>query len=125
MLQFGRSQVDIDVCVQKAEEFLVQVLKSGAPYKTMDELRYFRFCTSKQVSFTELPPTSHSIQGHILRAFYAVYMQLNCMNNFHALDPKAFGFEKQYEMLVPSKCIRIMPDDLPRNVLQFAASVES
>ncbi len=65
------------------------------------------------MTLLQLPPTSYSIQSHILRAWYNCHMQLNCLENPH-LDARNFGYEEDDCMLVPSINLRIKPDDLPR-----------
>ena len=34
------------------------------------------------MTITDLPPTSYATEGHIQRAFYATYMQVNCLGDF-------------------------------------------
>lgn len=55
---FGKELNDTGDSLVEAEKYLVQVFKSGAPYATMDELRYYIYHHGKNISFAELPPTS-------------------------------------------------------------------
>ena len=81
---FGRAHTDVLDCVQNAEKFLVQVLnrrKHGI--ETMDRLRFNWYHHIKSMTITDLPPTSYATEGHIQRAFYATYMQVNAWETFH------------------------------------------
>ena len=81
---FGRAHTDVQDCVQNAEKFLVQVLnrrKHGI--ETMDRLHFNRYHHIKSMTITDLPPTSCATEGHIQRAFYATYMQVNAWETFH------------------------------------------
>ena len=112
--QFGKNIRNIERELRKGEEFLVKVLMKGGPFSTMDELRYYKYHNSKNITFADLPPTSFAIRGHILHAFYATYMQLHYLDN-PDLDPTEFGFEEEDEILVPNMCKRLVPDDLPQS----------
>jgi hypothetical protein len=114
LMNFGYSLQHVEDSCIKAEEYLVNVLNSTVPYKTMDELRYYKYYNSKNVTFADLPPTSFAIKGHIRRSFYAAYIQLNCLDN-PDLDPKQFGFEEDNGLLVPGMCKRLLPEDLPQS----------
>jgi len=80
---FGRSHADVQDCVQNAEKLLVQVLNRGKHgTETMDHLRFNYYHHRKSMTVTDLPPTSYATEGHIQRAFYATYMQVNCLGDF-------------------------------------------
>jgi len=80
---FGRSHADVQDCVQNAEKLLVQVLNRGKHgIETMDHLRFNYYHHRKSMTVTDLPPTSYATEGHIQRAFYATYMQVNCLGDF-------------------------------------------
>ena len=111
---FGTSQLYLEESVVKAEEYLVKVLSATTTFKTMDELRFYKYHHSKNITFAALPPTSCSLKGHILRAFYATHMQLNCLNNPY-LDPRQYGFQDNDGLLVPTMCKLLFPDDLPQS----------
>ena len=89
---------------------LVNVYKSGTPCKTL-ELRYYLFHHSKK-TILSLPPTSHSIKEHILRAFYRMYMQLHCLEKVY-LDPRNFGYNTADGILEPERHQILIPDDFP------------
>lgn len=78
-------------CLNNAEEYLCLVVSKTANKKTFDELRCWSYCwvLTKNCLVENLPPTSNSIKLHILRAFYVVNTQLNCLNSYAtALDPQ-------------------------------------
>ena len=81
------------------------------------DLRYHQ---SKVTSLDELPPpqkkktkkkTSYSLRGHLLRSFYSVFMQVNCLTN-PSLEARQFGFEDVDGSLVPSTCHNLFPHDV-------------
>ena len=107
---FGKNmQTDID----KAEEYLVQVVKAGTQLKTMDALRYHLYHRSKNLAYHDLPATSRSIALHIQRSLYATYIQINCLKN-PTLDPCQYGYGYCNELLVAYKGMELLPDDLPQ-----------
>lgn len=109
---FGRAHTDVQDCVQNAEKFLVQVLNRGKHgIETMDRLRFNWYHHIKSMTITDLPPTSYATEGHIQRAFYATYMQVNCLGDF-SLNPQDYGFTMESECLVPKKCHRNLPDEV-------------
>jgi len=57
--------------IEKAEQYLTQVLKKGTKLKKMDQLRNELYHHSKSLSLQQLPPTSSTTRLRILRAVYA------------------------------------------------------
>ena len=110
---FGK-RVDgsLDNVISNAEEYLVKLINPRCPYKTMDELRYYKYHQAKNITIADLPPTSYQLRGHILRALYSTHLQLNCMQGV-VIDPRQFGFEEDDNLLVPSVLQRILPGDFP------------
>ena len=60
-----------DAAFKSAEHYLVNVIQPNSNYRTFDELRYEMYRTQKKV-LSELPPTSYSRHGHLLRSHYFV-----------------------------------------------------
>ena len=60
---------------------------------------------------TDVPPTSYATETHIQRAFYATYMQVNCLRDF-SLNPQDYGFTMESECLVLKRCNRNLPDEV-------------
>ena len=106
---FGTDPLNINVNV--AEEYLVQVIKPGTTLKTMDDLRFYLYHHSKK-TIMDLPPTSRATEGHILRAFYGTYLQVNCLEG-KTLDPLCYGFCRDQNVVKPQRCQVILPDDFP------------
>ena len=107
--KFGKDPNEIEFAL--TEEYLVHVYKSGTSCKTLDELRYYLYHHSKK-TILDLPPSSHAIKGHILRAFYGTYMELHCLEKVY-LDPRNFGYNTADGILEPERHQILIPDDFP------------
>ena len=107
--EFGRHPVNL--CLDNAEEYLVKIIKPGAKFKTMDELRYYMYHQTKK-SIADLPPTSRATRAHILRAFHGTYIQLHCLTGAK-VNPIDFGFYAEDDILKPIEDVKLIPDDLP------------
>jgi len=111
---FGRAHMDVKDCVQNAEKFLVQVLnrgKHGHGIQMMDRL-HFNWChRRKSMTITDLPPTSYATEGRIQRAFYATYMQVNCLGDF-SRNPEEYGFTMESQCPISKKCHCNLPDEV-------------
>ena len=53
-------------------------------------------------------PTSYSLGRHLLRSFYSVFMQVNCLTN-PLIEARQYGFEDVGGSLVPSTCYNPFP----------------
>ena len=104
--EFRKDPANIDFA--GVEQYLVNVFKSGTHCESMDQLRYY---LSKN-TIVDLPPTSCSVRGHILRAFYGMYLQLHCLDNAE-LNPFEFGFYQDDGALLPYRKQALLPDDFP------------
>ena len=90
--------------MQKAEEYLIQVLQKNSICKNFNELRSFRYHYSTNNSVCDLPPTTSAIRLHIKRAFYITHLQVTCPNKYGVkLNPLLFGFIQEDDLLVPQK----------------------
>jgi len=69
--------------IDKAEEYLTQVLKKGTKFKKMDQLRNELYRHSKSVSLQQLPPTRSATRLHILRAVYATNEMVSLLSTTH------------------------------------------
>ena len=54
-----------DYHFQMAEKYLVKVIKPNIAAELFDDLRYVIY-TTRKTTFSELPPTSSAIKGHLL-----------------------------------------------------------
>ena len=98
--------------LQSAEEYLVQVLRKGSPCKSLDELRLWLYHHGKNKDIEDLPPTSRSAKGHLLRSYFYTYLQHHCIGDmFVHLDPCEFGFEVKEDSLVPQTNLEKYPSD--------------
>src|SRR2546425_7477372 len=61
---FGKCLSKDEDCMNRAESYLVQVIKNGATFETMDDLSYWMCDHSKDCSVQSLPPTSREIKMH-------------------------------------------------------------
>ncbi|KAG0710066.1 putative ATP-dependent RNA helicase DDX46 [Chionoecetes opilio] len=75
-------------------------------YEEELEINDFPQQASKK-TILDLPPSSHSIKEHILRAFYRTYMQLHCLEKVY-LDPRNFGYSAAGGILEPERCQRAL-----------------
>ena len=65
-----------------AEKYSLQVLSRGNhSIETLDDMRFQVYHQWKTAAILDLSPKSHAAKGHILRAFYAAYIQMNCLKN--------------------------------------------
>src|SRR3989442_14969091 len=71
---FGKCLSKDEDCTNRAESYLVQVIKNGATFETMDDLSYWMYEHSKDCSVQSLPPISREIRMHILRALSTIYV---------------------------------------------------
>ena len=105
---FGEEPLS-EATIRLTEKYLVKVvdLKSGS--ETFDELRY-KIYTTKGKSINNLPPTSSSLKGHLLRCHYFANMCLSLLNfrDFNLL-PTNYGWSYLNGMLTADKNLSIMP----------------
>ena len=106
---FGKDPQSINV--KLTEEYLVQVYKSGASAKTLDELRFHLYHHSKK-TIIDLPATSRAAEGHIRRAFHGAYLQMYCLNG-PKLDATYFGYSYENECMKPCLYQKLLPEDFP------------
>ena len=109
LTQFGETcdQYDYD----EVEKYLVRVWKPNTKCESFDELRYSEY--KRSIPLSELPPTSHSIRGHILRAFYLVRRCICLLDNVYPkMEPCNFGWQNVDDVLRPSKFLKFLPEDI-------------
>ena len=81
-----------DVECMNAEMYLVQVLSRGNhSIEVLDDLRFHMYHQQETDTVFDLHLTSHAAKGHILRAFYAAYIQMNCLEKI-SLNSLQYGF---------------------------------
>ena len=107
--EFGKDPANIDFA--GVEQYLVNAFKSGTHCESMDQLRYHLYHHSKK-TIVDLPPTSCSVRGHILRAFNGTYLQLHCPDNAE-LNPCEFGFYQDDGAWLTDRKQALLNDDFP------------
>lgn len=109
---FGKPGVNLQDCLRDAEAYLVHVIHHGEhDIEKMDGLRVKLYHQKKSVTLLDLPPTSHATKGHILRAFFLTYIQINCLGDL-SLVPTEYGFIMQNDSLLPDKLYRSLPENM-------------
>ena len=102
-----------DIAFKNAERYLVYVIQPSSSCMTFDELRYEMYRTQNK-GLSELPPTSYSLHGHLLRCHYFVNFCLSLeQSDIHQNNlipsPLNFGWKRVNGILLPQKYLRNMP----------------
>ena len=98
--------------ITRVESYLVQVYKNGTTCSTMNELRDYIYHHSKGISLEQLPPTSHALKAHILRAYYGTYVMTTILSEEKVvLDPLAYGYVAENELLLPDMSVQPVPEE--------------
>jgi len=109
--------------IDKAEEYLTQILKKETKFKKTDQLRNELYHHSKSVSLQQLPPTGSATRPHILRAVYATNEIVSLLSTTHdRLDPTQYGFEEADDFLIPKMDAKWF-DKLSENTTTFTYSL--
>ena len=87
--RFGENDSLLDGVAIEAENYLVKTIKVNTEIKKFDQLRY-ECHMSKKTTLPDLPPTSHSIQMHLLRCHFVVRQSILLLNG--SFDEKAIKF---------------------------------
>ena len=104
---FGTTIPLTSATIQRAEQYLVNVVDVGSKSNNFQELREHQFYFSKSISHQNLPPTSQGIEPHIHRAFCNAYTTMHVLDaQLHVetvgLDPADYGFTLDKGHLLPS-----------------------
>lgn len=107
---------EIEKCLQPAEEIRQKkkkkLLRKGSACKSLDELRFWLYHHGKNTDIEDLPPTSRSTNGHLLRSYFYTYLQQHCIDDMVVhLDPCEFGFEVEKNGLAQQTNLKKYPDD--------------
>lgn len=97
--------------INNAETYLVKVFSPKSNLITFDKLRYEKYCLGNYNTIIDLPPTTQTIKFHILRAFFATYNQIHCLDDIlEKLDPTEYGYVISENCLLPKRvCDNIYP----------------
>ena len=104
---FGTTTPLTSATIQRAEQYLVNVVDVGSKCSNFQELREHQFHFSKSLSHQNLPPTSQGLEPHVYRAFYNAYTTIHVLDaQLHVetchLDPVDYGFTLENGHLLPS-----------------------
>ncbi|KAJ8667307.1 hypothetical protein QAD02_008969 [Eretmocerus hayati] len=111
-LRFAKddSTICIGESLVQAEEYLMNIFQKSSICTSFAELRLWTYYHAKESLIEDLPPTSKSIRLHILRTFYIVYTQTQCLNsNARKLNPLKFGYTKVDNFIMPEKVKILIP----------------
>ena len=96
---------------QMAEKYLEKVIKPNIEAESFDDLRYVIYTTRKTI-FSELPPISSAIKGHLLRAYSFIIVCFNILDTTKPnLQPVNFGWKLFNGMLIQEQFLREMPKE--------------
>ena len=113
LMDFGSSAslLELPDTCNRAERFLVRLLKKDDSCQTMNEYRAFLYHHKKNATLAELPPSSSSLQQHILRSFYVVN-KLTTILERHAikLTPTDFGYDMADDIILPCHGLKLLPE---------------
>ena len=94
------------------EKYLVKVISPKSYCETFDDLRHEIYKT-KEKALNELPPTSSTIRGHLLRSHYFVHLFSNILGSCSKIiEPANYGWIIENELLVPTKHFATVPSYL-------------
>ena len=77
---FGTTTPLTSATIQRAEQYLVNVVDVGSKSNNIQEIREHQFHFSKTISHQNLPPTSQGLEPHIYRAFYNAYTTMHVLD---------------------------------------------
>ena len=63
-----------------AEQYLIKVVQPKSTCVTFNELRFDMYWPRK-TTYVNLPPSSHSLQGHLQRCFFIIRVAMNLLDN--------------------------------------------
>ena len=82
-------------------------------FKSNCEIFYnlkYEICKRKEKALNELPPTSSTIHGHLLKSHYFVYLCSNLLDSCSKiLEPTNFGWIFENWLLLPNKNFATVP----------------
>ena len=95
-----------------AERYLLRVINLKSNCETFNDLRYQIYKT-KEKAQNELPPTSSTISGHLLKSHYIMYLFSNLLDSCSKILQLAnYGWIIENRLLVPIKNFAMIPKEL-------------
>ena len=84
--QFGEENKLSVKAAEHAEQYLIKLEQPKSTCVTFNELR-FNMYQSRKTTYIKLPPSSHSLQGHLQHCFFIIRMAMNLLDNQFEIDP--------------------------------------
>ena len=93
-----------------AEKYLIVCTYPNSKSINFDDLGYELYLT-KNKPISELPPTSHSIEGHLMHCYYIINTSINLLESFQLLDPRNYGWKETHNGFLPERFELPLPDN--------------
>ena len=106
---FGKKNELSVEAAEPAEQYLIKVVQPKSTCAIFNELRFDMY-RSRKTPYANLPPSSHSLQGHLQRCFFIISMAMNLLDNQFEIDPLEFGWTEVDGYIVPNKQLLPLPD---------------
>ena len=107
-MHFGESGTLTDSVAAEAEKYLVKTIQPKLKCSTFNQLRY-DYQINRKTPLPDLPPTSYSIQMHLLRCSFVVHQGISLIRNPVDQDPTEFGWFKEDGYYKPIKYLLEVP----------------
>ena len=111
LMEFGESCTLQDSVASDIENYLVITIQPKSECTSSNQLRYM-YHMSRKTPLVDLPPTSHSIQMHILCYNFVVHQGISLIKNSGKNldpDPAEFGWYKEDGYYKPIKKLSELP----------------
>ena len=67
-------------------------------------------CRLRKTPYVNLPPSNHSLQGHLQCCFFIIRLAINLLDNQYEIDPLEFGWTEVDGNIFPNKYVLPLPD---------------
>ena len=105
LVHFGESGTLTDSVAAEAEKYLDKMIQPKSKCSTINQLRY-DYQINRKTPLPDLPPTSYSIQMHLLRCSFVVHQGTSLIRNPVDQDPTEFGWFKEGQFQTNQESIR-------------------
>ena len=106
---FGEEKELSVEAAERAEKYLIKVVQPKSTFFTFNELRFDMY-RSRKTPYVNLPPSSHSVQGHLQRSYFIIRMAMNLLDNQFEIDHLEFSWREVDGYIVPDKELLPLPD---------------
>ena len=108
LCQFGEDDDLTMDALKNTEQYLVKILQPQSCCTSFDQLR-FEMYFARKISYLNLPPSSHSLRGHIQRCHFVVRQGISLLDGITELDPCDFGWAEVDGYILPEKQLLPLP----------------